>query len=110
MPTNNDLLITVPSGSEEGGPDGKEAECCRGAAGSDARPIEASTPPRQGRLRRIGKQTAALNSRAGPASAAYGQSVAVMGTIDAVAGDTTVALYKRAVDSATRTSSTPPCR
>ena len=38
-----------------------------------------------------------------PRTAGYRQPVAVLGTIDAVAGDTTVALYKRAVDATTET-------
>ena len=49
------------------------------------------------------KQTTALNLELVPRTAGYRQPVVVMGTIDAVAGDTTVALYRRAVDATTET-------
>jgi hypothetical protein len=96
MPTNNDLQITFLPGSEGAG----DAGPADGGAGS-VDSIAAST-----RLDKVVygfsvKQTTALNLELVPRSAGYRQPVAVMGTIDAVAGDTTVALYRRAVDATT---------
>jgi hypothetical protein len=102
MPTNNDLLVTfVPAGSEGagGGTDAKEAS----AAGSIASAVEASTRLDKVVYGESVKQTTTLNLELAPRPAAYRQPVAVMGSIDAVTGDTTVALYKRAVDATTET-------
>ena len=100
MPTNNDLLISYLPGGGEGdsGPDAKEA-----ATGAASSAIEASTPLDKVVYGESVKQTTGLSLELVPRTAGYREPVAVLGTIDAVSGDTTVALYRRAVDAASPT-------
>jgi len=107
MPLNNDLQITFMPGGEVG-PDGDApggpGDARGGAGPGDAQaPVEASTRLNDVVYGWAMKQTATMRLEVSPRTAAYRQPVTVMGTIDAVAGDTTVALYKRAVDAAART-------
>ncbi|HJW75145.1 MAG TPA: hypothetical protein VJ787_05690 [Thermoleophilia bacterium] len=104
MPQNNDLLITFTPGGGEG-PDGSvpggPGEAKGGADPAGSEPIAASTRLDDVVYGEVAKQTAPIWLELQPPNvAAYRQPVGVLAVLRVTPGDTTVALYKQAVDAA----------